>query len=99
MLTISNNKKRRFYASSSSKLESISLEDDGIPQVPIVNLERPLGVKAKKERLKKQKCKQGTTSHMEDLLNVMMGERRKMSEMKIACIEKGHLADHEHEMT
>ena len=29
----------------------------------------------------------------------MMEERRKMSEMKIACIEKGRLANHEHEMT
>ena len=27
-----------------------------------------------------------------------MEERRKMSEMKIACIEKGRLANHEHEM-
>ena len=35
---------------------------------------------------------------MEDILNVMMEERRKMSEMKIACIEKGRLAGHEHEM-
>ena len=52
-------KKRRFEAFSSSNLESISLENDDIPHVPIVNLERPLGMKAKKERLKKQKCKQG----------------------------------------
>ena len=28
----------------------------------------------------------------------MMEERRKMSEMKIACIMKGHLANHEYEM-
>ena len=28
----------------------------------------------------------------------MMEERRKMSEMKIACIEKGYLANHEYEM-
>ena len=28
----------------------------------------------------------------------MMEERRKMSEMKIACIEKGRLANHEYEM-
>ena len=52
-------KRRRFEAFSSSNLESISLENDDIPHVPIVNLERPLGMKAKKERLKKQKCKQG----------------------------------------
>ena len=35
---------------------------------------------------------------MEDILNVMMEERRKMSEMKMAYIEKGCLANHEHEM-
>ena len=33
---------------------------------------------------------------MEDILNVMMEERKKMSEMKIACIEKERLASHEH---
>ena len=38
------------------------------------------------------------TSHIEDILNVMMEERRKISEMKMACIEKGCLVDQEHEM-
>ena len=61
-------------------------------------MERPLGVKAEKERLKKQKCREGTTSHIEDILNVMMEERRKISAMKMACIEKGRLVDQEHEM-
>ena len=28
----------------------------------------------------------------------MMEEKRKMNEMKMACIEKGRLADHEQEM-
>ncbi|XP_023925001.1 glutathione S-transferase T3 [Quercus suber] len=101
-LAIGNNqqpkKRRRSEASLPSNLESISLEDDDIPQVPIVNLERPPGVKAVKERLKKQKSREGTTSHIEDILNVMMEERRKMSEMKMACIEKGCLVDQEHDM-
>ena len=96
-LAIGNNqqpkKSGRFEASSPSNLESISLEDDDIPQVPIVNLERPLRVKAEKERLKKQKCKEGTTLHIEDILNVMMEERRKTSEMKMTCIKKERLAD------
>ena len=48
--------------------------------------------------MKKQKFKEGITSHMEDILNVKMKEIIKMSEMKITCIEKGCLADHEHEM-
>ena len=61
-------------------------------------MERPPGVKAEKERLQKQKCKECTTSHIEDVLNVMMEEKRKMNEMKMACIEKGRLADHEQEM-
>ncbi|KAK4597605.1 hypothetical protein RGQ29_015217 [Quercus rubra] len=73
-------------------------EDDDALQVPIVNLERTPGVKAEKERLKKQKCKEGMTSHIEDVLNVMMEEKRKMNEMKMACIEKGRLANHEQEM-
>ena len=51
-----------------------------------------------KNTLKRQKCKEGTTSHKEDVLNVMMEEKRKMNEMEMACIEKGRLADHEQEM-
>ena len=98
MLTINNKKKRRFEASSPSNLQFEHLEDDDALQVPIVNLERPPGVKAEKERLKKQKCKEGMTSHIEDVLNVMMEEKRKMNEMKMACIEKGRLANHEQEM-
>ncbi|KAK7809461.1 mdis1-interacting receptor like kinase 2, partial [Quercus suber] len=66
--------------------------------VPIVNSERPPGVKAVKERLKKQKSREGTTSHIEEILNVMMEERRKMSEMKMACSEKARLVDQEHDM-
>ena len=91
-------KRGRSEASLPFNLESISLEGDDIPQVPIVNLERPPGVKAQKERLKKQKSREGTTSHIEDILNVMMDERRKISEMKMACIEKGRLVDQEHDM-
>ena len=98
MLTINKKKKRRFEASLPSNLQFEHLEDDDALQVPIVNLERPPGVKAEKERLKKQKCKEGMTSHIEDVLNVMMEEKRKMNEMKMACIEKGRLANHEQEM-
>ena len=103
MLTINKKKKRRFEASSPSNLQFEHLEDDDALQVPIVNLERPNlerppGLKAEKERLEKQKCKEGTTSHIEDVLNVMMEEKRKMYEMKMACIEKGRLANHEQEM-
>ena len=83
--------------SSSPTLEPIDLEDEDIPHVPNV-LERPPSKKAEKERLKKQKSKEGTSSNMETLLNVMMEERRKMNEMKIAAIGKGCLANHEQEM-
>ena len=83
--------------SSSPTLEPIDLEDEDIPHVPNV-LERPPSKKAEKERLKKQKSKEGTSSNMEALLNVIMEERRKMNEMKIAAIEKGCLANHEQEM-
>ena len=48
--------------------------------------------------MKKQKSKEGTSLNIEDLLNVMMEERRKMNEMKIVTIEKGRLADNEQEM-
>ena len=50
-------------------------------------------MKAEKERLKKQKCREGTASHIEDILNVMMEERRKISETKMTCIEIGRLVD------
>ena len=36
---------------------------------------------------------------MEDVLNVMMEERRKMNEIKMTCIKKLHLVDNEQEMT
>ena len=62
-------------------------------------MERPPGKRVEKERLKKQKSKEGSTSNMEDLLNVMVEERRDINEMKIAIIEKGRLAIHEQEMT
>ena len=70
-LVIVNNqqqKKRRFEASSPSNMEFEHLEDYDALQVPIVNLERPPGVKVEKERLKKQKCKEGTTSYIEDVM-------------------------------
>ena len=83
--------------SLSSNLEPIDLEDEDIPYVPNV-LERPPSKKVEKERLKKQKSKEGTSSNMDALLNVMMEERRKKNEMKIAAIEKGCLANLEQEM-
>ena len=55
MVIVNNQKpkRRRFKASSLSNLEFEHLEVDDILQVLIVILERPLRVKAKKERLKK----------------------------------------------
>ena len=49
-------------------MEFEHLEDYDALQVPIVNLERPPGVKVEKERLKRQKCKEGTTSYIEDVM-------------------------------
>ena len=48
--------------------------------------------------IEKTKSKESTISNMEDLLNVMMEERRKLNEMKMTTIEKGHLADHGQEI-
>ena len=51
-LVIVNNqqkKKRRFEASSPSNMEFEHLEDYDALQVPIVNLERPPGVKVEKK--------------------------------------------------
>ena len=78
-----------------SNLKSINLKDENVPHVPNV-LERPPGKRVEKERLKKQKSKEGSTSNMEDLLNVMMEERIKMNETKIVITKKlGRLVDHE----
>ncbi|KAK9994146.1 hypothetical protein SO802_023849 [Lithocarpus litseifolius] len=54
--------------------------DDDVLQVPIVNLERPLGVKAEKERLKKQKCKE-EANEMEKLEDNKM-EKFRMKQVK-----------------
>ena len=63
--------------SSPSNLDSINLEDENIAYASIIVLERPLGRKAEKAQLNKQKSNEGTSSNVEVTLNVMVEKKKK----------------------
>ena len=62
--------------SSPSDLDPINLEDEDITYASIIVLERPLGSKAEKARLNKQKSNEGTSSNVEVTLNVMVEKKK-----------------------
>jgi hypothetical protein len=62
--------------SSPSNLDLINLEDEDIAYASIIDLERPLGRKAEKARLNKQKSNEDTSSNVEVTLNVLVEEKK-----------------------
>ncbi len=62
--------------SSPSNLDLINLEDKDIAYASIIDLERPLGRKAEKARLNKQKSNEDTSSNVEVTLNVLVEEKK-----------------------
>jgi hypothetical protein len=53
-------------------------------------LERPLGRKAEKARLNKQKSNEGTNSNVKVMLNAMV-EEKKINETRMEFLERGHV--------
>ena len=71
-----NETPRRRRIKTTSSLDSINLEDEDVANASTIDLERPLGRKAKKARLNKQKSNKGTSSNVEVMLNVMVEEKK-----------------------
>ena len=61
---------------TTSSLDSINLEDEDVANAFTIDLERPLGRKAEKARLNKQKSNEGTSSNVEVMLNAMVEEKK-----------------------
>jgi hypothetical protein len=71
-----NETPRRRRTETTSSLDSINLEDEDIANASNIDLERPLGKKAEKARLNKQKSNEGTSSNVEVMLNAMVEEKK-----------------------
>jgi hypothetical protein len=71
-----NETPRRRRMETTSSLDSINLEDEDVANAFTIDLERPLGRKAEKARLNKQKSNEGTSSNVEVMLNVMVEEKK-----------------------
>ena len=65
--------------SSPTLLESIHLDEDNDKSNAFVDMERPLGKKAKKERLKKRKSQYNTFSSLATKLDEIKEEKKKNS--------------------
>ncbi|CAL5332421.1 unnamed protein product [Camellia sinensis] len=78
-----------------SGIEAINLEEDDVSHDAYVDLERPLGRKAKKERLNKRKSKDSAGSNYAGLLNEIMEEKKKANDKKMEILEKACLQEQE----
>ena len=61
---------------TTSSLNSINLEDEDVTNASNTDLERPLGRKAEKARLNKQKSDEGTSSNVKYALDAMVEEKK-----------------------
>ena len=68
-----NKTPRERRGETTSSIDSINLEDEDVAN----DLERPLGKKAEKARLNKQKSTEGSSSNVESMLNAMCEEKKK----------------------
>ena len=72
-----NETPRRRRIQTTSSLNSKNLEDEDVANASNINLERPLGRKAEKARLNKQKKDESTSSYVEVMLSAMVEEKKK----------------------
>ncbi|KAL7216010.1 hypothetical protein ACSBR1_028040 [Camellia fascicularis] len=77
--------------SSPSTPELVNLEEDEISRDTHTQLERPIGKKKEKERLKKLKNQDTTSSPIVDLLIDMKEERKKGTEKKLEMLGKSYI--------
>ena len=71
-----NETPRRRRMETTSSLNSINLEDEDVANASNTDLERPLGRKAKKARLDKEKSNEGTSSNVEVMFNATVEEKK-----------------------
>ena len=71
-------------------LNSINLEDEDAANASTIDLKRPLGRKAEKARLNKQKSNEGTSSNIEVMLNAMV-EEKKINVSRMEFLERGRI--------
>ncbi|CAL5439351.1 unnamed protein product [Camellia sinensis] len=86
-----NPKRSRNSTSSPSTPELVNLEEDEISRDAPIQLERPIGKKKEKERLKKLKSQDTTSSPIVDLLIDMKEDRKKGTEKKLEMLEKSYI--------
>ncbi|CAL5384348.1 unnamed protein product [Camellia sinensis] len=86
-----NPKRSRNSTSSPSTPELVNLEEDEISRDAHIQLERPIGKKKEKERLKKLKSQDTTSSPIVDLLIDMKEDRKKGTEKKLEMLEKSYI--------
>ncbi|XP_028121253.1 glutathione S-transferase T3-like [Camellia sinensis] len=86
-----NPKWSRNSTSSPSTPESVNLEENEISRDTHIQLERPIGKKKEKERLKKLKSQDTTSSPIVDLLIGMKEEKKKGTEKKLEMLEKSYI--------
>ncbi|CAL5393767.1 unnamed protein product [Camellia sinensis] len=77
--------------------ESINLSEDDVSHDAYVDLERPLGRKAEKERLNKRKSKDSAGSNYAGILNGIMEDKKKANDKKMEILEKACLQELEQE--
>jgi hypothetical protein len=72
-----NETPRRRRMETTSSLNSINLEDEDVANASNTDLETPLGRKAEKTRLNKQKSDKCTSSNVKYALDAMVEEKKK----------------------
>ncbi|KAI8007800.1 hypothetical protein LOK49_LG07G00817 [Camellia lanceoleosa] len=88
-------KKKTSATSSPFTPEAINLAEDDVSHDAYVDLERPLGRKAEKERLNKRKSKDSAGSNYAGILNGIMEDKKKANDKKIEILEKACLQEQE----
>ncbi|CAL5330963.1 unnamed protein product [Camellia sinensis] len=88
-------KKKTSATSSPFAPEVINLAEDDVSHDAYVDLERPLGRKAEKERLNKRKSKDSAGSNYVGILNGIMEDKKKANDKKMEILEKACLQEQE----
>ncbi|CAL5414910.1 unnamed protein product [Camellia sinensis] len=89
-------KKKTSATSSPFAPTAINLSEDDVSHDAYVDLERPLGRKAEKERLNKRKSKDSAGSNYAGILNGIMEDKKKANDKKMEILEKACLQEQEH---
>ena len=71
-----NETPRKKRTETTSSLDSINLKDEDVANASNIDLERPLGKKAEKAQLNKQKSNEGTSSNVEVMFNATVEEKK-----------------------